>query len=66
MLSGLWGEQPQELIEYGDTLDDILREGFIRIIMGESDISYFDKLVQEWYEAGGEIVTEAVNRMVTQ
>ena len=66
VLSGLWGEQPQELIEYGDTLDDILREGFIRIIMGESDISYFDTLVQEWYEAGGEIVTEAVNRMVTQ
>ena len=63
VLSGLWGEQPQELIEYGDTLDDILREGFIRIIMGESDISYFDTLVQEWYEAGGEIVTEAVNRM---
>ncbi len=63
VLSGLWGEEPQELIEYGDTLDDILREGFIRIIMGESDISYFDTLVQEWYEAGGEIVTEAVNRM---
>ena len=66
VLSGLWGEQPQELIEYGDTLDDILREGFIRIIMGESDISYFDTLVQEWYEAGGEIVTEAVNRMSTR
>lgn len=66
VLSGLWGEQPQELIEYGDTLDDILREGFIRIIMGESDISYFDTLVQEWYEAGGEIVTEAVNQDVPQ
>ena len=34
--------------------------------MGESDISYFDTLVQEWYEAGGEIVTEAVNRMSTR
>lgn len=63
-LSGLWGAQPQELIEYGDTLDDILREGFIRIIMGESDISYFDTLVQQWYEAGGALVTEAVNEAV--
>lgn len=60
-LSALWGTQPQELIEYGDTLDDILREGFIRIIMGERDISYFDTLVQQWYEAGGSLVTEAVN-----
>ena len=63
VLSGLWGERPQELIEYGDTLDDILREGFIRIIMGESDISYFDTLVQQWYDAGGALVTEAVNQM---
>ncbi|WP_179093505.1 extracellular solute-binding protein [Paenibacillus sp. FSL H8-0259] len=61
--TSLWGAQPKELAKYGSTLDDVLTEGFTKIIMGEEDIDYFDKLIQDWREAGGDEVTEAVNKM---
>lgn len=61
--SKLWGASPQVLLDYGSTLDDILLEGFTKIIMGAEDIDYFDTLVEQWYAAGGQDVTEAVNEM---
>ena len=61
--SGLWGSAPDELSNYGSTLDDLLREGFTKIIMGEESIDYFDTLVEKWKTAGGETVTKAVNDM---
>lgn len=61
MRSGLWGSAPQVLVDYGSTLDDILLEGFTKIIMGTEDISYFDTLVEQWNFAGGAEVTAAVN-----
>ena len=61
--SALWGSAPDELSNYGSTLDDLLREGFTKIIMGEESIDYFDTLVEKWKTAGGETVTKAVNDM---
>ncbi|WP_155990404.1 extracellular solute-binding protein [Paenibacillus graminis] len=61
--TSLWGAQPKELAKYGSTLDDILTEGFTKIIMGKESIDYFDKLIQDWREAGGDEATEAVNKM---
>lgn len=59
----LWGASPQSLLDYGTTLNDILLEGFTKIIMGVEDISYFDTLVESWYAAGGQTVTDAMNEM---
>lgn len=59
----LWGVSPQPLLDYGTTLNDILLEGFTKIIMGVEDISYFDTLVKSWYTAGGQMVTDAMNEM---
>lgn len=61
--SRLWGASPQALLDYGTTLDDILLEGFTKIIMGAEDVDYFDTLVEQWYAAGGQSVTDAVNEM---
>ena len=61
--SKLWGASPEILANYGSTLDDLLREGFTKIIVGEESIDYFDTLVKQWKEAGGEAVTKAVNDM---
>jgi len=61
--NSLWGAQPKELAKYGSTLDDILTEGFTKIIMGKESIDYFDKLIKDWREAGGDEATEAVNKM---
>lgn len=61
--TALWGAPPEELSDYGSTLDDILTEGFTKIIMGAESIDYFDTVVSNWRTAGGDAATEAVNEM---
>jgi putative aldouronate transport system substrate-binding protein len=58
----LMGPPPEELANYGSTLDDILKEGFTKIIIGAEPLSYFDTIVKDWRSAGGDIATAAVNR----
>jgi putative aldouronate transport system substrate-binding protein len=62
LLTRLLGPNPEEMAAYGSTLDDILKEGFTKIIIGQEPLSYFDTLVREWRNAGGDAVTAAVNR----
>jgi putative aldouronate transport system substrate-binding protein len=63
MNSRMTGPAPEELAAFGSTLDDLLKEGFTKIIIGEQPLSYFDTLVREWRSAGGDTVTAAVNRL---
>lgn len=62
-LDALWGKQPEIMNMYGDTLDDILLEGFTRIITGEEELDYFDTLVESYRAAGGDDVIAAVNEL---
>lgn len=59
--TALWGATPEELLSFGSTLDDILTEGYTKIIMGEENIDYFDTVVANWKAAGGDAATTAVN-----
>ncbi|KUP25100.1 extracellular solute-binding protein [Paenibacillus sp. DMB5] len=59
--TALWGASPEALASFGTTLDDILTEGFTKIIMGTESIDYFDTVVQNWRTAGGDAAAEAVN-----
>ncbi len=63
VLDGLWGKTPEIMTTYGTTLDDLLLEGFTKIIIGDKDVSYFDELVANWRSAGGDDVIAAVNEM---
>ncbi len=56
-----WGPDTPTLQAAGSTLNDILVEGFTKIIIGEKPIDYFDELVQQWYQAGGEQATKEIN-----
>ncbi len=56
-----WGPDTATLQAAGSTLNDILVEGFTKIILGEQPIDYFDELVQQWYAAGGEKATQEIN-----
>ena len=58
---GKWGPDTATLQAAGSTLNDILVEGFTKIIIGEKPIDYFDELVQQWYTAGGEQATKEIN-----
>lgn len=61
--SVLWGATPETLLNSGSTLDDILTEGYTKIIIGEEPIDYFDTIVQNWMAAGGEAATREMNEM---
>lgn len=57
----MWGPATETLLSAGSTLDDILTEGFTKIIVGEESIDYFDTLVDNWAKAGGTKATEEIN-----
>lgn len=59
--NGVWGIETPTQLAKGSTLGDVFTEGFTKIIIGEKDISYFDELVEQWREAGGDQVTKEVN-----
>jgi len=59
----LLGAMPEAGAAYGSTLDEILAEGFTKIIIGQEPVSYFDRLVAEWRSSGGDVVTRAVQRV---
>lgn len=59
----LWGPPTETLGKTGSTLNDILIEGFTKIIVGDQPVDYFDTLVQNWAQAGGEQATKEVNEV---
>lgn len=61
--NAIWGLTTDTLLNSGSTLDDILAEGFTKIIVGEESVDYFDTLVKSWEKAGGAKATEEVNEV---
>lgn len=59
----VWAITPESVAQMGTTLDDILTEGFTKIITGEEPVDYFDTLVEEWRTAGGDTATKEVNEL---
>ena len=59
----VWGATPQAVIDYGSTLNDLLVQGYTKIIMGVEPIDYYDTLIAEWKTAGGDAATASVNEM---
>lgn len=49
------GEIPSELQE-------LERETFLQIIVGEKPLDYFDEFVEEWYARGGRDITDGVQK----
>lgn len=43
------------------TLDTVLDEAFIKIITGQTTADEFDNVVESWYSAGGQDMTDEVN-----
>lgn len=48
--------------EIPKSLQQLEKDTFIQIIMGVKPITYFDTFVQEWYEQGGEELTEQIRK----
>lgn len=56
-----YGAATPTMTSYSQTLDTMEEEVFTKIIMGESDISEFDKFVKDWQDLGGTDITAEVN-----
>lgn len=49
-----------------DELEELTTKTYIMIITGEKPIEYFDTYVKEWYENGGQELTEEANHIVEE
>lgn len=64
------GEYTPAVHPYMDDTDGVIpqslkqleKDSFIKIIMGEEPVSYFDVFVQQWYQQGGKELEEQVRR----
>ena len=52
------------MMQYNTTLNQLTLETFTKIIMGSSPIDEFDTFVEQWYNLGGEAITEEVSAIV--
>lgn len=59
----VWAVTPPTLMNTGSTLEDILCEGYTKIIMGKESIDYFDTVVENWKAAGGDQASIEVNEL---
>jgi putative aldouronate transport system substrate-binding protein len=55
------GSPTKSIVETKSALDQMEKEEFIKIIMGEAPISEFDKFVSDWNKLGGSDITKDVN-----
>ncbi len=55
------GAPTETMVEKLSTLEKMEVETFVKIIMGESSIDAYDEFVENWYNLGGEKITEEVN-----
>ncbi len=53
-------------VERWNSMQEIITSSYINIIVGKLDADEgFDKMVKDWYSAGGEQVTKEVNEIIT-
>ncbi len=62
VVTELRGKEPEELVDKKATLEKIQVQAFTEIIMG-GDINLFDKFVKDWNDAGGAVITKAINEL---
>ncbi len=46
------------------TLDKLENQMYLQIIIGEKPLDYFDEFVQQWYELGGDVLTQEVEEIL--
>lgn len=55
------GAPTDTMVERNASLEQMEKEMFVKIIMGEASIDDFDKFVEDWNKLGGEQMTKEVN-----
>lgn len=55
---------PEEMSPTWDALQNLYKEYSFKIITGQSDMSAFEEFVEEWYNLGGDDITEYANEVL--
>ena len=50
--------------EKWEELEALEKEVFLKIILGEQPLEYFDQFVEEWKQQGGETITNEINQYI--
>ena len=61
--SAFWGET-DTMEEKWEELEALEKEVFLKIILGEQPLEYFDQFVEEWKQQGGETITNEINQYI--
>ena len=62
LLSGYAGAPTPTMVEKKTTLDKMQNELVVKIIMGQEQVSAFDKFTTDWLALGGQAITDEVNK----
>ena len=65
MVESFTGAPTETMVERQATLEQMEKEAFIKIIMGAAPIDEFDTFVNNWYQLGGQDITNEVNDWYT-
>jgi len=55
------GAPTETMVERRATLEQMEKEMIVKVIMGAASIDEFDKFVSDWYQLGGQAITDEVN-----
>ncbi|MCL2361541.1 MAG: extracellular solute-binding protein [Defluviitaleaceae bacterium] len=61
LYSRAWGPMPQEILDFGGITDSIIDEGVTRIIAGVEPLEHWYIVLENWRNAGGNAMTQAIN-----
>lgn len=61
MVESFTGAPTETMVERQATLEQMEKEVFVKIIMGAASVDEFDTFVENWYQLGGEDITNEVN-----
>lgn len=61
LLSGYAGAPTPTMVEKKTTLDKMQNELVVKIIMGQAEVSAFDKFTTDWLALGGQAITDEIN-----
>ena len=55
----------KSMADFWPAMNDIVHQAFVQIISGQKPVDYFDEMVDAWYKAGGDVITNEVNKQAS-
>jgi len=60
-MDAFYGPPTPTMVKQWANLESLLSQGFMQIVTGKQPVSYYDTLVRQWNELGGQQISQEVN-----